>query len=48
MTVQELIDFLQGVEDKSKPVVIYVLNEEEQKPIVEAKEYDNDVLLYDY
>lgn len=48
MTVQELIDFLQGVEGKSKPVFIYTLNEEEEKLIVDVKEYDNDVLLYDY
>lgn len=48
MTVQELIDELMKVEDKSKKVVMYTLNEEEEKHIVDVQEYNENVLLYDY
>lgn len=48
MTVQELIDFLQGVEDKSKVVVLYPLHSGEYKPIIEVIEGPDDVTLYDY
>lgn len=48
MTVKELIDELMKIEDKSKPIVMYTLNEEEEKPIVDVKEYNENVLLYDY
>lgn len=48
MTVQELIDELMKVEDKSKPVAFYTLNDEEEIPIIDAREYDDCVILYDY
>lgn len=48
MTVQELIDFLQRVEDKNKPVAFYSLYSEGTKSIVDVTEYNDEVLLYDY
>lgn len=50
MTVQELIDILQGVEDKSKPVVMFYFNDDsirEGLPVIEVKEYPQDVTLFD-
>lgn len=50
MTVQELIDELMEVEDKSKPVKTYVfMDEEEEKvefDVYEAHVYPYDVTLF--
>lgn len=48
MTVQELINELMKVEDKSKPIVFYSLNDEIEIPIIDAREYDDSVIIYDY
>lgn len=48
MTVQELIDFLQRVEDKNKPVAFYSLYSEGTRPIVDAKDCNDEVVIYDY
>lgn len=45
MTVQELIDELMEVEDKSKPVKVYVFMDEEEK--VEFNVYETNVYPYD-
>lgn len=48
MTVQELIDELMKVEDKSKRIAFYSLNDVEEKTIIDAVEYADCLLLYDY
>lgn len=48
MTVQELIDELMKVEDKSKTIVFYALNDETEIPIIDVREYDDSVIIYDY
>lgn len=50
MTVQELIDALQEVEDKKKQVVVYLYREhllQEDIPIARAVEYPSDMALFD-
>lgn len=44
MTVQELIDILSAIEDKSKPVKIDILDDEVQDVI----EHEDCVGLFDY
>ena len=44
MTVQELIDILSAIEDKSKPVTIDILDDE-VKDVIEREDC---VELYDY
>lgn len=44
MTVQELIDILSAIEDKSKPVKIDILDDY-VKDVVEG---EDNVVLYDY
>lgn len=50
MTVQELIDELMKVEDKSKPVKVYVvcdMQEGEEFNVNSAEDYPYDVTLYE-
>lgn len=51
MTVQELIDELMKVEDKSKPIKVYVgkdTEEGEEFDVNSVEVYPYDVTLYDY
>lgn len=51
MTVKELIDELMKVEDKSKPVKVYVGRDTEEGEEIDVNEievYPYDVTLYEY
>lgn len=44
MTVQELIDALSKIEDKSKPVFIDIIESE----VLDIVEFENAIKLFDY
>lgn len=48
MTVQELIDALMMIEDKSKPVEFYLGDSDDIMPIFDVVEHLGRILLYDY